>query len=224
MTATLPLAQDLFRAAYENRYTWDADFPGFSADITVAKNGETFTGHVTVGANLKPEITGFSNEEIFNAVKEQIWEITIHRVRRSFEDVHSKNTFTFGAKDEDGSQEIIVGGASAGDRYKIKNNVVSMVHRHIHGTVVTIDTLSVHDTGAGYLAHRYSSIYHNPETGAQIKPRQNFTDEYQEIGGYQILVKRTIEDENGTITFSLQNVSVPGASRSHAQGEQGAIQ
>ncbi|WP_152964757.1 DUF3386 family protein, partial [Limnoraphis robusta] len=26
-------ARDLFKAAYEHRYTWDSNFPGYSADI-----------------------------------------------------------------------------------------------------------------------------------------------------------------------------------------------
>ncbi|MGB5592975.1 MAG: DUF3386 family protein [Crocosphaera sp.] len=26
--------RDLFRAAYENRYTWDQNFPGYTADVT----------------------------------------------------------------------------------------------------------------------------------------------------------------------------------------------
>ncbi len=208
MTATILNAQDLFRAAYENRYTWDSNFPGFRATVTMTKDGQSYTGQVTVGANLKPEITGIEDEAVLKAIQEQIWEITIHRVRRSFESTHGKNTFSFGTKEADGTQEIIVGGAAEGDRYKVKDNIVTLVHRHIHGTVVTIDTLSVHDTGAGYLAHQYTSVYHNPQTGEQIKPRQHFTDEYQDVGGYQILTKRTIEDETGVVTFTLDNISL----------------
>ncbi|MFN3360375.1 MAG: DUF3386 domain-containing protein [Pseudanabaenaceae cyanobacterium] len=209
MTAATLSAQDLFRAAYENRYTWDSNFPGFTATVTMTKDGQSYTGQVKVDAKLKSEITGFDQGEVLNAVKEQIWEITIHRVRRSFEDTHAKNTFSFGNKDEDGTQEILVGGANAGDRYKVKDNIVTLVHRHIHGMVVTIDTLSVHPTEAGYLSHRYTSIYHNPQTGEQVKPRQHFTDEYQKVGGYYILSKRTIADEQGnTVTFSLDNIQL----------------
>jgi len=31
-------ARDLFRAAYENRYTWDSDFPGYVADVERSKS------------------------------------------------------------------------------------------------------------------------------------------------------------------------------------------
>jgi hypothetical protein len=65
--------------------------------------------------------------------------VAIHRVRRSFEQTHGDNTFTAGDTDAVGL-EVIVSGKGAGDRYRIKDNVVTMVHRHIHGTVVTIFT------------------------------------------------------------------------------------
>lgn len=35
-------ARDLFRAAYENRYTWDSDFPGYVADVEL-RQGVKFT-------------------------------------------------------------------------------------------------------------------------------------------------------------------------------------
>ena len=34
-------ARELFQAAYENRYTWDKNFPGYSADIEI-KQGLCF--------------------------------------------------------------------------------------------------------------------------------------------------------------------------------------
>jgi hypothetical protein len=97
-------------------------------------------------------------------VASQLWEVAIHRVRRSFEQTHGDNTFTAGDVNPRGI-EVIVGGKNAGDRYCIANDVVTMVHRHIHGTVVTIETESVTDTGHGYLSHRYSSRYSDPATG-----------------------------------------------------------
>ena len=40
-----------------------------------------------------------------------------------------------------------------------------MVHRHIHGTVVTIFTESVTHTGSGYLSRSYTSRYTDPASG-----------------------------------------------------------
>jgi hypothetical protein len=154
-------ARDLFRSAYENRYTWDKNFPGYSADITLQQGEETFTGTVRVNPNLSIDISGIDNEQAKSDVLNQLREIAIHRVRRSFEETHGKNTFEYGDTDADGGVEILIGGKASGDRYKIRNNEVSLVHRHIHGVVVTINTASSHDTGAGYLSHattRYTTM------------------------------------------------------------------
>lgn len=193
MVGTQLAARDFFRAAYENRYTWDAAFPGYRADVTFTHNGQTYKGKATVSADLKPEVTGIADEAAQKAVHGQLFEVSIHRVRRSFEDSHGNNTFRYGETQTNGAVEILMGGKAEGDRYEVKNQEVSMVHRHIHGVVVTIHTYSSHDTGAGYLSHRYDSVYHDPKTGDQKGGLSDFEDEYTEVGGYYILSRRLIE-------------------------------
>lgn len=214
MVGTQLAARNFFRAAYENRYTWDASFPGYTADVTFNHNGQTYTGQAKVTADLKQEVTGIADEAAQKAVQGQLFEVSIHRVRRGFEDSHGNNTFRYGETLADGSVEILMGGKAEGDRYEIKDNEVSMVHRHIHGVVVTIHTHSSHDTGAGYLSHRYDSVYHDPKTGDQKGGLSNFEDEYTEVGGYHILSRRAIETatEGGTDSqeFVFSNISLLG--------------
>ncbi|MFN3927528.1 MAG: DUF3386 domain-containing protein [Pseudanabaenaceae cyanobacterium] len=214
MTATLtdnPTARALMQSAYENRYTWDRNFPGYTADVTVKTGGQTYTGKVRVNRNLSADVVGIADETVQQAVVGQLQEVAIHRIRRSFQDTHGKNTFQLGATDETGAVELIVGGKSEGDRYKVRNNEVCMVHRHIHGTVVTINTFSSHQTPQGYLSHKYRSIYRDPQTGS-IKNESTYTDNYVEVGGYQILCDRTIEstqDGNTTTTvFEFSNIQL----------------
>ncbi|MFZ9265485.1 MAG: DUF3386 family protein, partial [Vulcanococcus sp.] len=120
----------------------------------------------------------------------------IHRVRRSFEQTHGENTFTAGDTDAVGT-EVIVGGKNAGDRYRIKGDVVTMVHRHIHGTVVTIFTESTTDTGSGYLSHTYSSQYADPASGAARGGKSLFTDTFAPLAGEGpwVLSERVVETE-----------------------------
>lgn len=191
-------AQELFRAAYENRYTWDKSFPGYTAEVTYKHNGKTFTGTAKVSADMKPEVSGIDDEDATKAIHGQLFEVSIHRVRRSFESTHGNNTFTYGKTDESGEVEILMGGKAEGDRYKLRNNEVSMVHRHIHGIVVTIHTESSHDTGAGYLSHRYDSVYHDPKTGEQKGGHSTFEDEYEKVGDYFILNRRLIKTDGDT--------------------------
>jgi Protein of unknown function (DUF3386) len=195
MTVTQVSAQELFRAAYENRYTWDKDFPGYTADVTYNYNGGTVTGKVTIFANNKAEVTGVEDEEAQKAIHGQAWETAIHRVRRSFEQTHGENIFSYGAKDETGAVEILMGGKSQGDKYKLRDNEVCLVHRHIHGVVITVNTFSSHITGEGYLSHTYDSVYHDPQTGEQKGSKSNFVDEYEKIGKYYVLSRREITTE-----------------------------
>ncbi len=208
----LKSAQELFQAAYENRYTWEPNFPGYTATVKLKQGNEVFTGKITVKANLSAEVTGIDNEEARNSIIGQLREVAIHRVRRSFAETHGKNTFSYGETDATGAVEILMGGKSAGDRYKLRNNEVCHVHRHIHGIMVTIDTFSSHDTGAGYLSHRYDSVYADPATGEIKSGKIVFEDNYQAVGGFQILRQRIIEAvENGqptTTEFNFSNIEL----------------
>jgi hypothetical protein len=118
-------------------------------------------------------------------------------VRRSFEQTHGANSFTAGDTNAVGL-EVIVGGKNAGDRYRIKEAVVTMVHRQIHGSVVTIFTGSTTDTGAGYLSRTYTSQYSDPATGEARGGTSTFTDTFVPLGGEGpwVLSERVISSED----------------------------
>lgn len=212
MTAVQVSAQDLFRAAYENRYTWDKSFPGYTADVTLKLDGQEFQGQARVNPDLSAEVFGIEDEAAQKLIHGQLWETSIHRVRRTFEETHGKNTFTFGNTDDDGAVEILMGGKAEGDRYKVRDNIVTLVHRHIHNVVVTINTFSVTETGDGYLSHRYDSIYHDPKTGEQKGGLSNFEDSYEKVGPYFILSRRLVSTEtNGKLStqeFLFSNIKL----------------
>ena len=203
-----PAGTDLtsaFRAAYENRYTWDPGFGGYSGRCVWEQDGRTVEGSFTVGADLKATVEGIEDPEVQKAMASQLWEVAIHRVRRSFEQTHGENTFTAGDTNEVGT-EVIVGGKNTGDRYRIKDNVVTMVHRHIHGTVVTIFTGSVTDTGAGYLSHTYTSQYSDPATGAPRGGKTHFEDTFQPLTeqGPWVLTQRVVQSTDAEGKASQQ--------------------
>jgi hypothetical protein len=172
---------------------------------------EVYTGTVRVNPNLSVDVTGVDDEKAKEDILNQLREIAIHRVRRSFEESHAKNTFSFGETDETGAVEILVSGKAMGDRYKVRNNEVSLVHRHIHGIVVTINTFSTLDTGEGYLANRYDSVYHDVKTG-ELKGASKFEDSYEKVGDYYIMTRRTLHSEQDgkllATEFSFSNVKL----------------
>ena len=126
----------------------------------------------------------------------QLWEVCIHRVRRPFEVTHKDNQFRAGDSTDEGL-EVLVGGKGEGDKYRIKDDVVTMVHRHIHGTVVTIHTEEVTDTGSGYLSKRYSSQYADPASGEAKGGVNHFIDTFVPLGegGTWVLSERVIRTE-----------------------------
>ena len=189
-----------FRAAYENRYTWEPDFGGYQGRCIweqagdAGEDGKRVEGTFVVGADLKATVAGVADEEIHKALASQLWEVAIHRVRRSFEQTHGANTFTAGDTDAVGT-EVVVGGKNSGDRYRIKDSVVTMVHRHIHGTVVTIFTESTTDTGSGYLSRSYTSQYSDPASGEAKGGTSRFTDTFVPLteAGPWVLSERVVE-------------------------------
>ncbi|WP_267382997.1 DUF3386 domain-containing protein [Cyanobacterium sp. uoEpiScrs1] len=207
-TTTITEARELFRAAYENRYTWDKTFPGYIADVTYQRKDQIFTGQVRVNQNLSAEVLNVDDHEIKKELHYQLWEIAIHRIRRDFEDTHGQNIFTYGKMDDTGAVELLVSGKSKGDSYKVRNNEVCYVHRHIDGIVVTINTFSSHDTGEGYLSHRYNSVCHDVKTG-ELKGETNyFEDNYEKVDIYYILTNRIIQTkEQGQIMIKAFNFS-----------------
>ena len=209
MTALQVSARELVKAAYENRYTWDKGFPGYTTDVVLKIGEETYQGTAKVNPDLTAEVFDVEDETANKVIKNQLWEVAIHRVSRPFEKTHGENTFEIEGEDENGAVKIAVGGKAEGDAYKVKNNEFVMVHRHIHGVVVTINTQSSYDTGKGYLSRTYDSIYHDPKTGEQKQGRSEFTDEYTQVGDYTVLAKRSVVSEDGpNMEISFSNLEL----------------
>ena len=197
--------RDAFRAAYENRYTWEPGFGGYQGRCVWQQGDRTVAGRFQVGADLKAKVEGIDDAAVEKAIASQLWEVAIHRVRRPFEQVHGANTFTAGDSSDEGL-EVLIGGKGDGDRYRIKDQVVTMVHRHIHGTVVTIHTGSTTDTGSGYLSRQYTSQYSDPSSGELKGPASQFEDTFVPLGEHNswVLERRAVCTKDAEGNDALQ--------------------
>jgi len=166
MTEQQAEARDLFRAAYEHRYTWDANFPGYSADIELKQGDEVYNGHGCIKGDMTVEVSGIADEEVQQSVYTQLRDIVTHRKRSNFEKSHGNNNFTAGESDDNGNLEILVQGDSMGSNYKIKNRNITQVSRVMGRMAFVIDTYDYLETpdGSGTFTRYISDILDKPDS------------------------------------------------------------
>ncbi len=184
----------LFRRAYENRYTWNHDFKGYSGYCRYQKGSVIDGCNFIIPKDLKPQINDIKDINIGKLIYSQLWEVAIHRVKRSFESVHGNNTFISGDSNSIG-MEVLVGGKNKGDSYRVKNDVVTMVNRNIHGSLVNIYTKEIQETGHGYLSSFYTSQYFDPFSKLPNSTKLYYRDQFVQLGkkGEWVLKNRSIE-------------------------------
>ncbi|MBE9226275.1 DUF3386 domain-containing protein [Phormidium sp. LEGE 05292] len=204
-------AKDLFRSAYENRYTWDTEFPGFSADIQLKQGNEVYTGKVRVNRDMTVEVSGVEDEQVKESIYTQMRDVITHRKRGNFEQAHGKNEFSLGETDSTGAMEILVKGDAMGSNYKIRGTEICQVSRVMGRVAFTIDTHESKNTGEGYIASRYDAIFRNPQTG-EVTNQLEFEDDYEKIGNYYIMTHQVVRsNEQGqqtTTEFKYSNVKL----------------
>tara|TARA_B100000161_G_C33440247_1_gene364343 strand:- start:46 stop:696 length:651 start_codon:yes stop_codon:yes gene_type:complete len=186
--------KEIFKLAYERRYTWKPDFKGYKGKCVCLFDENLYEGNFLLGSDFKPEINKIDDEKIKKSIASQLFEVCIHRVKREFDSVHSENNFNLLKSSEKGI-EMIVSGRNEGDKYRVKDNCINMVYRKIHGTIVQIFVDEFIDTEVGFLSKKYSSQKIDPDTLKANGQKFEYKDEFINIGkmDYWILNSRSIK-------------------------------
>ena len=186
--------KEIFRKAYENRYTWKNDFNGYKGKCIFLTNNNIHKGNFVLSKDFKPNIQKIEDEKIVKSISSQLFEVCIHRVKRSFQSVHSENSFKLLKNSENGI-EMSVSGKNEGDKYRVKNDCINMVYRKIHGTIIEIFVEEFLDTGLGSLSKKYRTQQIDPKTHEAISLKLEYEDEFMDLGkeDYWILNSRTIK-------------------------------
>ena len=186
--------KEIFRKAYENRYTWNNEFNGYKGKCIFFINNNIHEGEFLLGKDFKPNIQKIEDEKILKSIASQLFEVCIHRVKRDFQSVHSENNFKL-LKSSASGIEMSVSGKNEGDKYRVKNDCINMVYRKIHGTIIEIFVEEFLDTGKGVLSKKYSSQQIDPNTLKANSQKLEYEDEFINIGkeDYWILNSRTIK-------------------------------
>jgi len=206
--------KDIFKKAYENRYTWNTEFSGYKGKCIFFVNNNIHEGEFLLGKDFKPNIQKIEDEKIVKNIASQLFEVCIHRVKREFNSIHSENSFNL-LKNSDIGIEMIVSGKNKGDKYRVKNDCINMVYRKIHGTIIEIFVEEFLDTGIGTLSKKYSSQSIDPETLKAKSQKLEYLDEFTNIGKEDcwILNSRTIKylnqnQEEETQKFVFEDLSL----------------
>jgi len=206
--------KEIFRKAYENRYTWKNEFNGYKGKCIFLNNNNLHEGEFLLGKDFKPNIQKIEDEKIVKSIASQLFEVCIHRVKREFKTVHSENNFNLLKNSENGI-EMSVLGKNQGDKYRVKNDCINMVYRKIHGTIIEIFVEEFLHTGIGSLSKKYSSQSIDPDTLKARSQKLEYEDEFINIGeeDYWILNSRTIKylnqnQEEETQKFVFENLSL----------------
>ena len=179
--------KELFKNAYEKRYTWDSKFCGYKGKCIFSVNSNTYKGNFVLGKDFKPEIHNIDDQKIVKSISSQLFEVSIHRVKREFKEIHSKNNFNL-IKDSESGIEMMVSGKNEGDRYSVKNNCINMVYRKIHGIIIEIFVQEFFDTGNGFLSKKYTSQQIDPNTLKANSLKLEYEDRFINIGSQDIWI------------------------------------
>lgn len=210
-------ARDRFRAAYESRYTWDNDFPGYTTKLELKQKDEVYIAEIKVNRDLSVEVTGIEDEKVAESVYNHMRDVITHRKRNTFEKAHGKSTFSLGEEDPTGAVEILVKGDSMGSNYKIRGTEICQVSRVMGPMAFVINTNESLDTGEGYISTGYNAIFRDSKTN-HLKAKREFKESYEQLGRYYVPQHQIIEsiDAGGeTITtefvFSETKLLEPAA-------------
>ena len=206
--------KEIFRKAYENRYTWKNEFIGYKGKCIFLDNNNIHEGEFSLDKDFKPNIQKIEDEKVVKSIASQLFEVCIHRVKREFNSVHSENNFNL-LKNSESGIEMSVSGKNQGDKYRVKNDCINMVYRKIHGTIIEIFVEEFFHTGIGSLSKKYSSQSIDPDTLKIRSQKLEYEDEFINIGeqDYWILNSRTIKylnnnQEEETQKFLFENLSL----------------
>ncbi|ERT09733.1 hypothetical protein M595_0369 [Lyngbya aestuarii BL J] len=192
-------AQSLFRQAYENRYTWDENFPGYTAEVSVNYRGNLDQGLIRVEPDLSISVSNLEDEEVAEIIQSQLQMEAIHRRSVSFDQLHGKHQFKLDGQEETGVINIEeIADERPESYYQVKDNQITQVNRVFGQIAVKVDTLGTTNTPEGYLVSHFQTFFYNANTGDLLE-REDVRDFHEKIGKYYLLTNRTIryaEDEN----------------------------
>ena len=198
-----PQARALLKQAFEQTARWQADFKGFTADLSININGKETSGSVMVKSPREVSAQ-LSDPDVQKWAQEQISMIAVHRGPRSFEESDGKYQLT---QEEDGhplGTKLVIHGSNS--FYRLKNGRITQINRKMAHPgmppfAFTINVEEAATTQDGkFLTTRYTVYYYSPQDG-KLNNVESFTDSHVRVGSSDLpATRRIISYENGEVT------------------------
>ena len=203
-----PQARALLQRAFESTARWQADFHGFSADLSVNTNGQVVTGTVVVKGPREVTVQ-LADETIQKWAQEQIGMIAVHRAPRKFEESDGKHRLTMETGNEHPlGRRLDLHGDGMQSFYRIKDNRITQINRKMPHVAFTINVEESSTTqDQKQLTTKYTVYYFSPKDGT-LRNVESFTDTHVRVGASDLpATRRIISYENGnvlvrTLTFT----------------------
>jgi hypothetical protein len=196
----------LFQTAYESRYTWDENFPGYAADVQLLQEGEVYTGKIQIDRNLNVEITGVADKQIEAGIDIHLQEIITRCQRGNFQTSFSEHEFSLNETAQTDAVTVFVKGENTDSQYKICNQKIHEEVRVMNRMALEINSQEFLDTDSGYIPSAYDVVFRNSHTG-DVNSILKFTDTYQKFGNYYILTKQIVAEYEDGKTATPQSMT-----------------
>ncbi len=196
-----PRARALMREAFESTARWQADFKGFTADLTVNVNGNATKGSVTVKGPREVTVS-LADAELQKWAEGQIAMIAVHRGPRSFEESDGKYALTLG---EDAHHplgpRLHIHGDGMHSFYRISGGRITQINRQTPHMAFTINIEeSAKTKDDKFLTTRYTVYYFSPQD-RKLANVDSFTDTHLRVSSSDLpATRRIISYENGEVS------------------------
>ncbi len=197
-------AEDLLRDARARRWVIpDERFRGFRAAVVLHDEGRAFTGTLSLKSVREMEIgIPDASAETLGWLRGVLAMNIAHRLQRTGGmpvPTDFPVRFEAGAENALGPK-IVFEGDPLGSSYRIRDGIITEVHRQMHGSVFTITTLEISTADDGRtMPKHYVVTYFDPGTNA-VSGVAQYTEHYANVDGMYLPSYIRVIETSGTTT------------------------
>ena len=197
-------AVSLFEQAVADRAQWGATFPGFTANLSGDLDGRAFQGKLTVKSDGVVDVD-VDDETAHEWLTDQLGSMVMHRRASAVNEKKPVLRFADSNESHPLGRLLTFDGGRFASSYRIKDNAIVTVNRHVGKLNMTIMTLENERTAEGRsLPRGYLVQYWDAKSGA-LDRVETVRDRWQRVGSLDLPAEHTVSTASGS-GFSTRSV------------------